>query len=160
MKTNFLENNHVVHCVPAANSAAAEDWGDTAVNSDVISLANADGAVFILTTTNNAGGASSIFICAADDTTPTTTVAVSFRYKYWSSPDTLLGSGESAEFLTSTGADIVYVFEVDASKVAEQGYKYVVMSAPEATNAAVDGTMMAFLTGLRYKEDDAGSQVT
>ena len=164
MKTNFLENNKVVHVGPAAVIAANEDFYDGAaaalIASDVISLANADGAVFILIQNANAGGNSSIRICACDNVTPSTTVAVSFRYQMITAADTIAASGESKALLTSTGADIVYVCEVDAAKIAEQGYKYCYMQSVEVTNNAVDGAIVAFLTGLRYKEDDPGTQVT
>ena len=163
MKTNFLENNHVIHVAPAAVIAACEDFYDGAagalIATDVISLANADGAVFILIQNANVGGNSSIRICACDNTTPTTTVAVSFKYKAIQAPNTILATGESVALLTSTAADIVYVCEVDAAKVAEQGYKYCQLQSVQVTNNEVDGAVIAFLTGLRYKEDDAGSQV-
>ena len=163
MKTNFLELNKVIHCGPAAVIAACEDFFDGAaaalIATDVISLKNADGAVFIFIQNANAGGNSSIRICACDDNTPTTTVAVSFRYQIIEAPDTIASTGESKALLTSTGADIIYVLEVDAAKVAEQGYEYVYCQSVEVTNNAVDGNMFGFLTGLRYKEDDPGSQV-
>ena len=164
MKTNFLELNKVIHCAPSAVIAANEDFYDGAaaalIASDVISMANADGAVFVLIQNANAGGNSSVRICACDDTTPTTTVAVSFQYQMITAPDTIASVGESKALLTSTGADIIYVLEVDAAKVAEEGYKYVYLQSVEVTNNGVDGAVFAFLTGLRYKEDDPGTQVT
>ena len=159
MSTKFLENNHVVHCAPTATIAAAEDCGNTSMPCDVMSMANADGAVFIHVTMANLGGNSTIFICAADNVTPTTTVAVSFRYQTIQAPNTILATGESVGLLTSTAADIVYVLEVDSAKIAEQGYKYVQCVAEETTATAVDGAIVGFLTGMRYKEDDMGTQV-
>lgn len=164
MSTKFLENNHVVHVTPTAEVASAADLWDgnaaTILNTDVMSMKNADGAVFIVSTSVNGTGNASVRICACDDATPTTTVAVSFRYMAISSPDTILATGEATSYLTSTAADIVYVFEVDAAKVAEQGYEFVYLNADEVTNAAVEGQVVGFLTGLRYKEDDIGTQVT
>ena len=160
MKTNFLENNWVVHCAPESVIANSEDCGNTSMPCDVMSLANADGAVFVHVTMANAAGASTLYICACDDATPTTTVAVSFRYTTITAPDTIAATGESKGLLTSTGADYVYVLEVDAAKVAEQGYGYVQLVGVEATAAAVDGGIIGWLTGLRYKEDDVGTQVT
>ena len=163
MKTNFLENNHVVHVMPTAQLTSGADLYDgvaaTILNTDVLSLANADGAVFILTTSVGTGAAS-VRICACDDVTPTTTVAVSFRYLALDTPDTILASGEATSYLTSTGTDIVYVFEVDAAKVAEQGYEFVYFNADEVTDTGdQEGAVVGFLTGLRYKEDDPGTQV-
>jgi len=160
MKTNFMENNHVVHCAPAATIPSAEDCGNTSMVCDVMSLKNADGAVFMHVTMTNAGGASTLYICAADDTTPTTTVAVSFRYTTIQAPDTIAATGESKGLLTSTGADYIYVLEVDAAKIAEQGYEFVQCVGVEVTATAVDGAIVGWLTGLRYKEDDIGTQVT
>ena len=165
MKTNFLENNHVVHVAPVAQIATTDDlWdgdgagGTTILNTDVLSLANADGAVFIIPTTVNATGTASVRICACNNTTPSTTVAVSFRYRIISAPDTLVASGEATSYLTSTAADMVYIFEVDAAKVAEQGYEYVYLNADEVAGADTEGAVIGFLTGLRYKEDDIGTQ--
>ena len=159
MKTNFIENNWVVHCAPSSVIAAAEDSQDTSFDCDVMSLANADGAVFIHVTMANVGGNSTLYICACDDTSPTTTVPVSFRYQTVQAPNSILAAGESKGLLTSTAANIVYICEVDAAKVAEQGYEYVQFQAVEVTNNAVDGAAVGFLTGLRYKEDNIGSQV-
>ena len=158
MKTNFLENNHVVHCVPTASIADASDMWAGNADSDVLSLANADGAVFMVVQTVGTGSAS-VRICACNNTTPTTTVAVSFRYLDISAPDTVLASGEATSYLLSTGTDIVTIFEVDAAKVAEQGYEYVYLNADEVNAAGdVEGAIIGFLTGLRYKEDDIGTQ--
>ena len=167
MSDKFLENNYVVHVAPLSVIAAGGDmWdgpgggGTGNFNSDVMSMANADGAVFIAATMVNGTGNASVRICACDDTTPTTTVAVSFRYMAIQAPNTILATGEATSYLTSTAADIVYVFEVDAAKIAEQGYEYVYFNSDEVTNAAVEGSVVGFLTGLRYKEDDIGTQVT
>jgi hypothetical protein len=163
MKTNFLENNHIIHAAPVGKLTLATDlWGGTAgaqMDTDVLSLANADGAVFIVPNSVNTSNAS-VRICACNNNTPTTTVAVSFRYMAIKAPDTLIETGESTSYLTSTTTDMVYIFEVDAAKVVEQGYEYVYFNADEVTaNADCEGTVVAFLTGLRYKEDDAGTQV-
>jgi hypothetical protein len=164
MKSNFLENNHVIHVAPVASVTTNADLGDGAAGAillcDVMSLKNADGAVFIVTTSANAGGAMSLIVAACDDILATTTVAVSFKYMTITAPDTIAAVGESVQFLTSTGADYVYVLEVDASKVAEQGYEFVRLVGTEATNAAIEGAVVGFLTGLRYKEDNIGTQVT
>ena len=159
MKTNFLENNWVVHCAPTSVIANNEDCGNTSMPCDVMSLANADGAVFVHVTMANAAGNSTLYVCACDDTTPTTSVVVSFRYMTIQAPDTILATGESKGLLTSTAADIIYVLEVDAAKVAEQGYEYVQLVGLETTATAVDGGIIGWLTGLRYKEDDIGTQI-
>ena len=164
MSTNFLENNHVVHVAPVAvlatNADLTEGVGAQIINCDVMSLKNADGAVFICTVSANAGGALSFTINAASTASATATTPVSFRYKTITAPDTIAATGETKELLTSTGADYVYVMEVDAAKVAELGYEFVQCVATEATDNVAEGAIIGFLTGLRYKEDDIGTQVT
>jgi len=165
MKTNFLENNHVVHVVPSTVLSTNADLTDglssgLIINCDVMSLKNADGAVFICTVSANAGGALSFTILAASTAAAAATTPVSFRYKTITAPDTVAATGETKELLTSTGANYVYVMEVDAAKVAEQGYEFIQLVGTEATDNAAQGSIVGFLTGLRYKEDDIGTQVT
>ena len=164
MKTNFLENNHVVHVAPLTVLTSSVDlWGGTVgtqLDTEVMSLKNADGAVFIIPITQGATGTASVFICACDDVTPTNTVAVSFRYAKIQAPDTIEAVGEATSYSCSFEDSCVYVFEVDAAKVAEQGYEFVQLHATETAAAAVEGHVVGFLTGLRYKEDDIGTQVT
>ena len=164
MSTNFLENNHVIHVAPTAVVAAAEDLGDGAAGAiilcDVVSMKNADGAVFICTTGPNVGGAISFVMAAASTITSTATTPVSFRYKTIQAPDTIAATGETKALASSDGIDYVYVMEVDAAKVAEQGYEFVQLVATEGVDAAMEGGIVGFLTGLRYKEDDIGTQVT
>jgi hypothetical protein len=124
-----------------------------------MSLENADGAVYIMPTLTSATANVSVYMYAASNSVATTTAAISFRYSAISAPDTIYASGETKEYLTSTTGDIVYVFEVDAAKVAEQGYTHVQLVTADVTDAAMDGTIIGFLTGLRYKEDDIGTQV-
>jgi len=164
MSVKFLENNHVVHVLPLALLTTNDDlWSGLAgarLDTEVMSMKNADGAVFIISTGVSTSNAS-VHICACDDVIPTNTVAVSFRYMRIAAPDTIAETGESVEYLCSTGADFVYVFEVDAAKVAEQGYEFVTLEAVDVTaNNDTEGHVVGFLTGLRYKEDDIGTQVT
>ena len=164
MSLNFMEKNHVVHVAPQTSVTTADAlWagaGATELYTDVMSLKNADGAVWIIPITQAATGTASVRICACNNTTPSTTVAVSFRYAMISAPDTILATGEATSYLTSTLDDCVYIFEVDASKVAEQGYEYVYLEADVVAGADTEGAVVGFLTGLRYKEDDIGTQVT
>ena len=75
-------------------------------------------------------------------------------------PDTIVSTGETKDYLTSTAPDHVYVFEVDAAKVAEQGYEFVRLVGTESVDFVMSGGIVGWLTGLRYKEDDIGTQVT
>jgi len=164
MSERFLENNHVVHVAPVASIAIADDmWkgsGATEVYTDVMSMKNADGAVWIIPISEGGTGTASVRICACDDVTPTNTVAISFQYAKIQAPDTIEATGESTAYLTTFEDDCVYVFEVDSAKVAEQGYEFVYLEADLAAGANTEGAIIGFLTGLRYKEDDIGTQVT
>ena len=166
MSETFLENNHVVHVAPLTTVlvSSVDLWGGSSganIDTEVMSLKNADGAVFIIPITEGGSGTGSVFICACDNTTPTTTVAVSFRYAKIQAPDTIEATGEATSYLCSFEDDCTYVFEVDASKVAEQGYEFIQLHATEVgVGADTEGHVIGFLTGLRYKEDDIGTQVT
>jgi hypothetical protein len=158
---NFLEHFHPVHAFPKAIIAANEDIFNGDPASDVISMENAQTAVFLII--NNSGiGNATIEVFACDDTTPTTTTAISFLVRSISAADTQVDAlTESKAFLTSTGMDMIYIVEVDQAKVNEvSGRKYVQLRCAEVTNQPVDGAIAAFLTGMRYTEDDPGTQVT
>lgn len=160
MKTDFLEKNHVIHVAPNSLVAANEDIFNGDPASDVISLKNASGAVFIIATSANAGGNATVQVYSCDDTTPTTTTPVAFKYRRVAAADTqgAVSDATSAGFLTSTGANFVYVVEVDAQDLSGTD-SYCQLKCSEKTNAAVDGGIVGFLTGLRYPEDSLATQV-
>lgn len=163
MKLNFIEKSHVIHCATSAIIAANEDMFDGGWAGDVISMANADSAVFLIVTNANAsGGQASVYVNACDDTTPTTTAKISFYYKEITSGDTQGTTSETKEFATSTGANCAYVVEVPAAKVAEYNtsYEYIQLQVTEKTNQAVDGGVIGFLTGLRFASDAESTQLT
>ena len=163
MKTDFLEKFFCVVGQTNAMIAACEDIYNGNIAGDVVSLAEADGAVFLIAQLANAGGNATIQIYACDDTTPTTTVPIAFNYREIDSPDTQgnVTAATSAGFVTSTGANVLYAIEVDAKELASLGYEYIQFIATEDTNAAVDGCVIGpILTGLRYKEDVGATQVT
>ena len=164
MSTKFLENNHVFHAAPLASVTSAislwEGVGATEVNGEVMSMKNADGAVWIVPIATYGTGTASVRICACDDVTPSNSVAISFRYTRIDAPDTIAETGEATSYLTSTLTECVYVFEVDAAKVVEQGYEFVTFNSDVVAGADTEGAIIGFLTGLRYKEDDIGTQAT
>jgi len=162
MKTDFMERNHVIHVAPNTVIAANEDIFNGSPASDVISLAEADGAVFMIITSANAGGNASIYVYACDDVTPTNTTPIAFNYRTVTAADTLgtITAATSAGFLTTTGANVIYLIEVDAQELAASGYGYCQLKCTEVTDAAVDGAIVGFLTGLSYKQASLGTQVT
>lgn len=158
---NFIERFHPIHVAPRSIIAACEDIFNGDPATDVISMENAQTAVFVIVNNSNAGGNATIECFACDDVTPTNTTAISFMIRSISAADTQVqATTESKAFATSTGHDMIYVVEVDQAKVQEvSGRKFVQMRATEKTNNAVEGAIFGFLTGMRYTEDDAGTQV-
>lgn len=161
MKTDFLEMNHIIHVAGSAEVAANEDIFNGNIAGDVISLKNASGAVFCVVTNANAGGNATIQVYSCDDVTPTTTTPIAFKYRQVESRDTVrpVSDATSAGFATSTGANIVYIVEVDARDLSSTD-SYCQFIATEKTDAAVDGAVFGMLTGLRYPEDALATQVT
>ena len=155
----FLENSHVVHAFDKAIVAANEDILNGSPESDVISMANAESAVMLLVKNTGATGAATIEVFACDDVTPTTTVAVSFHVKEIVAPDTHGAVTESKAFATTVQEDSIIQVEVQAAKIAEQGYKYVQFKCGEKANDPIDGAMVVFLMGVRYKEDQLSTQM-
>ena len=162
MRLNFIEKNHVVHCCTSAIIAANEDMFSGGWAGDVISLAGAESAVFLIATNASSGGQASVYVNACDDATPTTTAKISFYYKEITAGDTQGTTTESKEFATSTGANVAYAIEVPAAKVAEynSAYRFVQLQVTEKTNQAVDGNVIGFLSGLRYASDAESTQLT
>jgi len=163
MKCDFLEKHHFVHVAPSAIVAANEDIFNGDPESDVVSLQEADGIVFmIITNANAAGGNASVYVYACDDTTPANTTPIPFKYRAITGADTTqpISSATSAGFLTSTGANHVYIVEVDAADVqAVSGREFCQLHCIEVTNQTVDGAIIALLTGLRYAGENVRSQV-
>lgn len=160
MRTNILETLHPVHCAPSGTIAANEDIYNGSPASDVVSLADAQGAAFlIIQNANGSGGNAYVNVQACDDTTPSNTTNMSFHYRSIEAADTLGNISEAKSFATSTAADMAYVVEVDAAE-APAGYPYCRLKLTEKTNQPVDGAVFGFLTGLRYKEAGLGTQVT
>ena len=160
----FLEHTHIVHGQLAAAIAAAEDMYNGGISGDVVSMENAESAVFFVVQLAGATGSASIQIFACDDTTPSNTSAISFKYKRITSGDTQGATTETKLLRTTAGADQAYAIEVEAAKLAEItsfDAKYIQFDATEAANDPVDGLVFGpVLMGLRSAEDALGTQLT
>lgn len=157
----FLEHVHMVNGVTSAQQAAGEDMYNGGIASDVVSMKNAESAVFIIKQLAGVTGAASVQIFACDDVTPTNTSAISFYYKTVTSADTHGATTETKLLATTAGANQTIMIEVPAAKLAEVGYEFVQLDITEKTNDAVDGTVVGpILMGLRSAEDALGTQVT
>lgn len=157
----LLEHCHFVQSVLAANQAAGEDMYDGGFDTDVVSMKNAESAVWIVQQLAGVTGAASIQIFACSTVTPTATSPISFYYKRITAGDTHGATTETKLLATTAGADQSYVIEVPAAKLAEVGYEFVQLSLTEKTNDPVDGTIVGpILCGLRSAEDALGTQLT
>jgi hypothetical protein len=160
MKTEWLEQNHRIHSHDSGVIAACEDIMTGTTLSDVISMKNASSCVFTIVQNANAGGASTVRVYACDDTTPSNSIKIAFYYRMVQDPDTpgTITAATSAGFSTTTGADVIYDIEIDSRDLPD-GYPYVQLATSEDTNAAVDGCILAQLTGLRYKSASVTTQM-
>ena len=147
--TEFLTNAHVVNVADHTSIAAAEDMYNANIAGDVISLKNAQKAIFMIQQLTNAGGNGSVYIRACDDVTPTNTTTVTFYYKevFTDVQGTIT---ETKCLVTSTARNCAYMIEVDAEEIREQGYDYVQLYITEKTNAAVDGAVFGFIIDKRF----------
>ena len=102
----MIEQIHAVHSHPSSIIAGCEDFLTTTTASDVISLKNAQGAVFMIVQNANLGGASKVTVNACSNATPTTTEAMPFRYRQISAADTqgTITQATTTGFTTSTAA--------------------------------------------------------
>jgi len=157
---SLLETIHPVHCGNATFVAANEDIFNGDPATDVINLQNADGVMFIIAMNNNAGsGAATITVEACDDVTPSNTTAIAFKYQLISAGDTqgAVTAATSSGVASIGTAQTMLLVEVDAAVVAAAavnstyGNPYVRLKATESQSDAIDGAILAFLFGLRYK---------
>ena len=156
--SKFLEHAHIVHACPIAVVAAFEDVFGGDIASDVINMENAKSCVFIITLGGGTGSAT-IQIVAADDAVPNNTSAISFMYKQITAPDTQGATTEAKSVVVGGASDTIFVIEADAAKLAEVGYGYIQLEAAEKAAFPRDGSVMAFLMGLRSAEDVTPTQV-
>ena len=157
---SMIELIHPVHCGNSSFVAANEDIFNGSPATDVISLKNAQGVLFVVACNANAGsGAATITIHACDNVTPSNTTDIAFNYQLISTTDIpgTLTTAVAATGVTSVGtANTMLLIEVDAAAVAAAsvnstyGNEFVRLKATETQSDAVDGAIMAFLFGLRY----------
>ena len=154
----FLEQTHIVHACPISIVPAAEDVFGGDIASDVINMENAKSCVFIITLGGGTGSAT-IEIVAASTNTAAATTAISFNYKQITAPDTQGATTEAKSVVCGAASDTIFIIEASAAKLAETGYGYIQLVATEKVAFPKDGSIMAFLMGLRSAEDVTPTQV-
>jgi hypothetical protein len=157
----LLERCHFVQSVTATQQAAGEDMYNGNISSDVVSMENAQWATWVVQQLTGNTGNATIMIYACDNVTPSNTAQISFYYKRITSGDTPGATTETKTLVTTAGSNQLYVIEVKADKLAEQGYGYVQLICNEKTDDPVDGTVVGpILSGLRSAEDALATQLT
>lgn len=156
----IIERIHPVHAGNSSFIAANEDIFNGDPATDVISLKNAQGVLFIVVCNANAGsGAATITVEACDNVTPSNQTEIVFRYQLISTVDVpgTLTTAVAATGATGIGtANTMLLVEVDAATVAAASVnstynnEFVRLQATETQSDAVDGAILAFLFGLRY----------
>jgi hypothetical protein len=121
-------------------------------------MENAQTCVFVITLGGGTGSAT-IEILAASTNAAAATTAISFNYKQITAPDTQGATIEAKSVVVGGASDTIFIIEASAKKVAEQGYQYIQLFAEEKLAFPKDGSVMAFLTGLRSAEDVSPTQV-
>jgi len=154
----FTQQNHIIPVL-----APLADRFDTSVETDIISMKNAEHVTFFVGWGVGATGTQTITVDACSTITATATTAVAFNYKAlnpgadWASAtdDTwgALTAATNAGFTTTAGSYRCYAIEVNASVIAATGYEFVRLAFVEVANSAVLGFCIAILSGIRHQGD-------
>lgn len=117
---------------PVADALAGTKYSD---------IVKCDGGkvVFIIQRGVGTTGKSVITVEACDDNSPSNVAAVEFDYKEITAADGegALTHASSSGYTMTAGSSRIDVIEVDAARLAEQGYGYCRLKAVEATDSAV-----------------------
>ena len=148
---NFVQNTITAH----------EDLFNGTPTSDIVSLANADAAVFLITKSAGGTGTAVVTVESCDATTPTTATAVAFYYQEntsgntWGARQTATSSG----FTTTAGANQQYKMWVHDWGLSGTN-KYVRLKATESANDPVDGAIITMLWGEKYPQGTPQAAIT
>ena len=158
MARSALTEMNIYH---AGIVTANEDIYNGNMTTDVISLANYGGAVFVLVEGAGGTGTAVITIESCDDTTPTTTTAVAYNYTVCTSGNTWgsITAATSAGFTTTAGTNQAYAMEIRADELSGTN-KYVRMVATESANDPVDGAGLVILVDPKYPADPPREAIT
>lgn len=150
----IAEEMHVVQ------ATAAVDINGGAVNSDVVSMANA-GHASILVGLGVTGAATTITVEECDNFTPSNSTAIAFSYyKEETAGGDTLGvrtAATTAGFAASTNDGVFYVIEVDASQLTD-GFPAlrVVASDPSAATLL---SVWFVLSGIGYPQEQNATAI-
>jgi len=139
---SFSTRFRVVQGLPPVADALA-----LTIYSDIISCQGAENIIFILQRGVGTTGKSQITVEACDDNSPSNTAAVPFRYKQIDGSDVEGTLTEAAEagYAMAAGSNRIDIIEVDAARLAVEGYGWCRLKAVEATDAAVLAGILAIV---------------
>ena len=158
MARSALTEMNIYH---AGVVTANEDIFNGNMTTDVISLANYGGAVFVIVKGAGGTGTAVITVESCDATTPTTSTAVAFNYAACTSGNTWgsITAATSSGFTTTAGANQAYAIEIRADELSGTD-KYVRMVATESANDPCDGAGLVILVDPKYPADPPREAIT
>ena len=151
MGSNFLESHHVPQLVTSTEQPKGEDMFENDITSDIASLENWGGILFIVTKLDGAVGTAVATIESCDTNVPGTGTEVDFRYRKATTPDTVTAwtDGDSGGVTITAGADEVWEFSVYSSELYSTD-SFVRFVLTEVDGTAVDGSVITILFDPRY----------
>lgn len=158
MAKSALTEMNIYH---AGIVTANEDIFNGNLTTDIVSLANYGGAVFVIVKGAGATGTATVTIESCDDTSGSTTTAVAYNYAACTSGNTWgsITAATSSGFTTTAGANQTYAMEIRADELSGTD-KYVRMVATEVANDPVDGACLVILVDPKYPADPPREAIT
>jgi hypothetical protein len=137
---------------PVADALAGTKYSD---------IVKCDGGkvIFILQRGVGTTGKSVVTVEACDDNSPSNAAAVPFRYKEISAADAegALTEAAAAGYTMTAGSARIDIIEVDAERLAAQGYAYCRLKAVEATDDPVLAGILVLVEKLNRVQDQMDS---
>ena len=162
MSNNDIHNAHF-HQVTSVNGSLAgtpyADQFDTAIVSDVVSMAKYKKCYFLYYWGTNAGtaGTEALTVIPCDNATPdNVTTAIPFKYKACTQPDTNGVWTAASTYTTAAVVSGLVIIEVDAADlplVSGVKYEYVKLQSTEAVNGEKLGGIIIIMGEPRYAEE-------
>lgn len=134
------------------------DQFDTAIKSDIVSMAKYNKIYFLYYWGTNAGTAGTetlTVVPCTDAAGGTTTTAITFKYKLCTQPDTNAAWTSAATYATTaivSGLVIIEVTADDLPTVSGVKYEYCYLQSTELVNGAKLGGIIIIATDPRYAE--------
>lgn len=154
--SDFLINHHVPQAVGATEQPKGEDMYEGNITSDVINLSAWEGIVFIVQKTTGATGTATATVESCSAAAGTNNTAVTFRYRYATTPDTFTAWSTSASLAITAGSDEVWEIAIASSdlykgtETVPVNHQYVRLVLTETESTAQDGSVTSILYGPKY----------